>query len=35
MEKGSEETSMDDIAERADVARTSVFNYFSPKTASS
>jgi AcrR family transcriptional regulator len=24
---------MDDIAERADVARTSVFNYFSPKTA--
>lgn len=33
MEKGYEETTMDDIAERADVARTSVFNYFSPKTA--
>jgi AcrR family transcriptional regulator len=33
MEKGFEETSMEDIAERADVARTSVFNYFSPKTA--
>ncbi|HEY5049741.1 MAG TPA: helix-turn-helix domain-containing protein [Acidothermaceae bacterium] len=33
MEKGFEETTMDDIAERADVARTSVFNYFSPKTA--
>lgn len=33
LEKGYEETTMDDIAERADVARTSVFNYFSPKTA--
>ena len=33
MEKGFEETTMDDIAERADVARTSVFNYFSKKTA--
>jgi AcrR family transcriptional regulator len=33
MQKGYEETTMDDIAERADVARTSVFNYFSPKTA--
>ncbi len=33
MEKGFEETTMDDIAERADVARTSVFNYFARKTA--
>ena len=33
MEKGFDETTMDDIAERADVARTSVFNYFSKKTA--
>jgi AcrR family transcriptional regulator len=33
MEKGFEETTMEDIAERADVARTSVFNYFPKKTA--
>jgi len=32
MEKGFEDTTMDDIAERADVARTSVFNYFARKT---
>jgi len=33
MEQGFDETTMEDIAERADVARTSVFNYFSKKTA--
>ena len=33
LEKGFEETTMEDIAERADVARTSVFNYFPKKTA--
>jgi AcrR family transcriptional regulator len=33
VERGYESTTMDDIAERADVARSSVFNYFQRKTA--
>ncbi len=33
VEKGFDETTMDDIAERADVARASVFNYYEHKTA--
>lgn len=33
VEKGFDDTTMDEIAERADVARASVFNYFEHKTA--
>jgi AcrR family transcriptional regulator len=33
VEQGYEATTMDDIASRADVARTSVFNYFARKSA--
>lgn len=33
IERGFDATTMDDIADRADVARTTVFNYFQRKTA--
>jgi AcrR family transcriptional regulator len=33
IEKGFDNTTMDDVAERADVARATVFNHFSRKTA--
>ena len=33
VERGFEATTMDDIADRADVARATVFNYFQRKTA--
>jgi AcrR family transcriptional regulator len=33
VERGYDNTTMDDIAERADVARTSVFNYYPKKSA--
>jgi AcrR family transcriptional regulator len=33
VERGFDATTMDDIADRADVARATVFNYFQRKTA--
>jgi AcrR family transcriptional regulator len=35
VERGYDNTTMDEIAERADVARAAVFNYFAPTQSSS